>query len=118
MDNNPHLVFVYGTLRQGEVNHDLLATSEFIGGHVTEPKYELQDLGEYPGLISGSSSIVGEVYRIDEQTLAKLDILEDVPIEYRREVIDTPYGPAYYYIYQGQVQGRDIDGGDWFSRFG
>jgi gamma-glutamylcyclotransferase (GGCT)/AIG2-like uncharacterized protein YtfP len=118
MGNERQLVFVYGTLRKGEINHNLLESSEFIGGYVTEPKFELHDLGEYPGLVEGTSSIVGEVYRVNDETLAQLDILEDVPIEYRRELIDTPYGPAHYYIYQGQVQGSDIHGGDWMSRFG
>lgn len=112
-----HLVFVYGTLRQGEVHHHLLESSELVGNFVTEPKFALRDLGEYPGLVEGASAIVGEVYRVDDDTLAKLDILEDVPIEYRRETMETPFGSAFYYVYQGQNDAGDIHGGDWMQRF-
>ncbi len=91
-----HLVFVYGTLRQGESNHNYLTDSEQLGRFDTQPEYALHDLGPYPGLVAGHQSIHGEVYRVDEETLAKLDILEDVPVEYRRETIETPYGTAGY----------------------
>lgn len=112
-----HLVFVYGTLRQGEANHHYLAGSQRLGMWVTPPSYALHDLGPYPGLSAGQQSIQGEVYQVDDSTLAQLDILEDVPVEYRRENIDTPYGLAWIYIYQDTSRLNSlIESGDWCQR--
>lgn len=112
-----HLVFVYGTLRQGESNHHFLNESELLGRFETQPVFALHDLGPYPGLVAGHQSILGEVYRVDDDTLNKLDILEDVPVEYRRESLQTPFGSAWIYIYQ-DTGGLDslIESGDWCQR--
>ncbi|RTZ14288.1 gamma-glutamylcyclotransferase [Vibrio aquaticus] len=109
-----HLVFVYGTLRYGECNHHLLAQSSCLGNHTTAPVYALYDLGAYPAVIEGHSAIVGEVYHVDEETLAQLDLLEDVPVLYRRERIETPFGQAWIYLYQDISQlNVSISSGDW-----
>ncbi|MFB9137570.1 gamma-glutamylcyclotransferase family protein [Vibrio olivae] len=109
-----HLVFVYGTLRQGESNHHLLEHSELLGSHQTLPEYALYDLGAYPAVIPGHQTIRGEVYLIDNQTLSELDKLEDVPVEYRREQIETPFGLAWIYLYQDASNLESlIDSGDW-----
>ncbi len=99
-----HLIFVYGTLRKGENNHHLLEKSEYLGLFETDPDYQLVDLGSYLGMIKGNSKITGEVYRIDDQLLAQLDVLENVPDEYHRETMDTPYGVAWIYLYHGAAQ--------------
>ena len=114
---SPHLVFVYGTLRQGEDNHHYLLESEYLGQYETTADYSLYNLGEYPGLIKGHQSIVGEVYRISSEVLEKLDILEDIPNEYRRESLDTPFGLAWIYLYQKSTQPEEeILSGDWCQR--
>lgn len=112
-----HLLFVYGTLRQGESNQDFLAGSQCLGHFDTPPFYALYDLGPYPAVIEGHDSISGEVYLIDDVTLARIDELEDVPVEYRRERIDTPFGQAWIYLYQ-DVSQLDvlIASGDWCQR--
>ncbi|MCA2016699.1 gamma-glutamylcyclotransferase [Vibrio tritonius] len=112
-----HLVFVYGTLRQGECNHHYLANSQLLGHFDTPPEYALYDLGPYPGLVEGHHAISGEVYLVDDDTLAKIDELEDVPVEYRRERIETTFGHAWIYIYQ-ESDHLDIliESGDWCQR--
>jgi len=109
-----HLVFVYGTLRHGECNHHLLSQAQWLGNHTTLPIYSLYDLGAYPAVIEGHSAIIGEVYLVDEETLAQLDLLEDHPVTYRRELIETPFGQAWIYIYQ-DISQLDviISSGDW-----
>lgn len=111
------LVFVYGTLRHGQRNHHLLAQSPWLGNHATPPIYSLYDLGHYPAVITGHSVIYGEVYQVDERTLAQLDLLEDVPVTYRREQIETPFGLAWMYFYQNE-QHLDalISSGDWCQK--
>ncbi|CAM3570731.1 Gamma-glutamylcyclotransferase family protein YtfP [Vibrio aerogenes CECT 7868] len=112
-----HLVFVYGTLRQGESNHFLLRDSQFLGFWTTPPDYALYDLGEYPGMIPGRESICGEVYAVNETCLAALDKLEDIPVEYRREVMNTTFGHAWVYIYQDKSKLKNhIPSGDWCNR--
>jgi gamma-glutamylcyclotransferase (GGCT)/AIG2-like uncharacterized protein YtfP len=78
-------VFVYGTLRQGEENHHFLEGCELVAQYCTGPDFVLFDLGHYPGMVQGQQEICGEIYRINADTLSKLDHLEDVSYEYRRE---------------------------------
>lgn len=109
-----HQVFVYGTLRQGQCNHYLLQESVFLGKCTTLAQFDLFDLGAYPAAIAGSRCLVGEVYQVDEFTMAKLDELEDYPVEYDRQLIDTPFGQAWIYLYQSS-QGLSllIESGDY-----
>ncbi|NBC47860.1 MAG: gamma-glutamylcyclotransferase [Gammaproteobacteria bacterium] len=110
-----HLVFVYGTLLAGEVNHYLLAGAERLGSHRTEPRFTLIQLGAYPGLITGGHTAVrGEVYRVDGAGLKALDRLEDYPRLYDRQLIATRFGRAWTYLYRGAVGSRRaIPTGDW-----
>lgn len=112
-----HLVFVYGTLRKGECNHHFLENSQFLGGCQSAQDYRLYDLGAYPAVSAGNQAINGEVYLIDEVTLQALDKLEDVPVEYRRETIETPFGQAWIYLYQDSSKlVQEIESGDWCQR--
>lgn len=112
-----HLVFVYGTLLQGEENHHLLSESEYLGLFETEPHYQLFNYGSYPGVTAGNCKVFGEVYSVTEDVLHRLDILENVPVDYMREPIETPYGIAWIYIYQdsGQLD-EAITSGNWLYR--
>lgn len=110
-----HLVFVYGTLLRGEVNHRLLEGAEWVGEHRTEPRFTLLRLGAYPGLITtGRTAVFGELYRVDHAGLRALDALEDYPRLYGRCLIATRFGRAWTYVYRGSVRDRPlIPSGDW-----
>ena len=102
-------VFVYGTLKRGHGNHLLLCASRFLGECHTPPVYSLHDLGFFPGLVSGGqTSITGEVYEVNDDTLEALDVLEGYPRFYDRELIDTPYGAAWVYVYLGSVEEHPV----------
>lgn len=102
-------VFVYGTLRRGERNHDyFLKRAEFLG--VARVQGQLVDLGSYPGLLAREGEVVGEVYRVDATTLARLDILEGHPHHYRRTEVDARLNdgnvvPVQLYVYQERSWG-------------
>lgn len=83
-----HLIFVYGTLRKGYQNHYLLAEAGDLGSARTVALYALY-LDDYPYLVKGHSvcRIVGELYAVDDAGLAKLDLLEEHPVWYRREMV-------------------------------
>jgi len=93
-----HLVFVYGSLKRGQYNHRLMlpAKSEFIGkGHTLSP-FLMYD-GSYPRVANPPGThgmldrfmgkIVGEVWRVNDETLACLDALEGHPHFYCREKV-------------------------------
>lgn len=82
------LVFVYGTLLSGESNHRYLAGAERIGEARTAAAFHLMDLGGFPALVAGgSTSVRGELYACDEDTLRRIDELEDHPDFFRRSPI-------------------------------
>ena len=116
-----YLVAVYGSLRRGMGNHQYyLSSSEYKGTFSTEPEYTLHSLSYYPGLkLDGNTSIVMEVYEVDEETLKNLNILEGYrPGEkstfYDRIEINTPWGRAFTYIYVNKLSKDSIvESGDW-----
>ena len=113
-----NLVFVYGTLRSGEVNHHLLAGATYCGKHATLPRYRMLHLGAYPGVVEGGSTVIrGEIYRIDKRQFMWLDRLEAYPTLYKRKLIDTRWGKAWIYLYRGNRNGRmTIPSGDWSGK--
>lgn len=92
-NNGKNLVFVYGTLRQGFHNHRFLQwtghEATFIGDAVTVNRFNMIACG-FPILLRPlgdgvnvedqmpALQVVGEVYEVDDETLANLDRLEGV----------------------------------------
>jgi gamma-glutamylcyclotransferase (GGCT)/AIG2-like uncharacterized protein YtfP len=67
------------------------------------------DLGNYPGVVkNGATPIEGEVYQVNRQQMADLDRLEDYPRTYGRELIFTPWGKAWIYLYRGNLKNRAV----------
>lgn len=97
-------VFVYGTLKRGQPNHYWLTNTQnglasYISNGTTKNKYPLVISTRYnipfllnkPGI---GKNIKGEIYEIDYEMLTKLDILEDYPELYDRQMeeIETKDG--------------------------
>jgi gamma-glutamylcyclotransferase (GGCT)/AIG2-like uncharacterized protein YtfP len=85
---NKHLVFVYGTLRRGGAGAMSIRfpDSKFIAdAKVTGSLY---DLGAYPGLLlnESNSSVIGEVYEVDDEILNQLDDFEASSHYWRKQV--------------------------------
>jgi len=80
-----HKVFVYGTLRRGQRNFPLLATSKFIGDAETVEQFGMFTR-DYPFVTSlvQQTEIAGEIYEVDDKTLRRLDQLEGHPKFYQR----------------------------------
>ena len=128
-------VFVYGTLLSGEPNHDRLRGARLLASTRTEPRYTLLSLedvrphvlpcylhgslGPYPALVEdGDTSVVGEVYDVDDDLLRALDRFEGVPSLYRRVPIHLLGGS----VAEGYALAREasrskkhrlIPSGDW-----
>lgn len=125
-------VFVYGTLRAGEINDIGLAAARH---GVKAPRWvgraavvgRLYDFGDYPGLVRDDAAgpVRGDVYEIDEALVPVLDEIEGVKpgidsLFKSRELIVAVMGrelPCFFYpVDEVSVSGRTrIPAGDWIS---
>lgn len=121
---NKKLIAVYGTLRKGCGNYQrLLSNAEYMGTFNSEPVYTMYNLGGFPGLKeNGNTSIVLEVFAVNEEEAARVDRLEGYsenkkPTFYDKKQIDTPWGTAGIYIFVDDLKGVPIiENGDWMNR--
>ncbi|PLZ02112.1 gamma-glutamylcyclotransferase [Burkholderia sp. WAC0059] len=125
-------VFVYGTLRAGEINDIGVAAAR---AGIAAPKRvgqaavagRLFDFGAYPGLVvgEGNARVVGDVYGIENALVAVLDEIEEVypgveGLFLAREIvveIDGRGVPCLFYpVARESVAGLpEIPGGDWVA---
>lgn len=117
-----HLIAVYGTLREGCSNHKLIKDTKYIGSYESKPIFNMYSAGDqYPMLkLGGTTSVLFEVYEVTDERLKAVDTLEDYSPDrktynlYDRKSIYTPYGEAYFYVYNMSVKGnKKIESGDW-----
>ena len=70
-------IFVYGTLKKGERNHELLKGQIKLGEAETVDQYCMFDVGRFPIVTEDEvCKIHGEVYRVDEEVLKNVDYIE------------------------------------------
>lgn len=109
-------VFVYGTLKKGQRAHRMLSKSPFLGEVRTHSRYHLYSYGWYPGMLEGSpkgNGVLGELYEVDDATMAKLDRYEGDPELFERTLIDLETGDtAFGYLYQ-RGRGEELVEGVW-----
>jgi len=115
-----NLIAVYGSLRKEMGNDYILKNAKYLGEFKTDPIFSLYSLGSYPGLKeNGSTSVVMEVYEVDNLTAQRVDSLEgysaDSPATFYDKIpINTPYGEASVYTYVNNIpQDRLVESGDW-----
>ena len=81
-------VFVYGTLKRGFSNHYFLEDAKFIAKATTKEKFPMVNIIQaYPYIINdvgNGHNVEGELYKIDDVILGKLDVLEGYPEHYDR----------------------------------
>ena len=120
-------IFVYGSLRVGFGNHRLLDNSAYVGQARTEPRFTMLHLGGFPGVVAdGETSIIGEVYDVDDPTLRNLDRLEGHPDFYARQTIQVERGgdvedvQVYLLpqVWLDDARNAVIASGDWKDRNG
>lgn len=110
-------VVVYGSLKKGFGNHRLLENSKLLN----EAVYfngTMASLGGFPCVSQhGNTKIKGEMYEVDDETLARLDQLEQHPRWYERKKIRTSGGEAWVYFIDDESYYGDgarlVKSGDW-----
>jgi len=86
-------VFVYGTLKRGYGNNQLLSTAEFIGSGQTAMPMLMLNAGFPVAMLpqtpwnNRAAPIKGEVYEVDIETLKRLDRLESEGRMYLRDPV-------------------------------
>lgn len=84
-------MFVYGTLKRGFANAHYLDRATYLGDFRTVTKYPLVVGGRFhsPYLLdlpAKGAKVKGELWAVDDATLADLDHLENVGVNYSRKV--------------------------------
>lgn len=112
------IIFAYGSLKRGGRGNRFLATQEYLGEAITEPHYRLFDLGSYPGLVHDKDNglaVRGELWEVDEATLAELDDYEYLGVLYTREKIAIQGTSRYVesFIYNKPIPENARSGDFW-----
>lgn len=115
-----HLVAVYGSLKRGHFNHDLLHGAELVGEERLI-EFTLYDLGPFPAVKRHpSKGVFVEIYRVTTQQLHRLDQLEgfnaDAPHKsfYIRVAVECNIGSVWVYEFNQDVEPqRMIATGNW-----
>lgn len=122
-----HRVFVYGTLKRGESNHNVLLGAEYLGVGFTKPsEWIMLNLGPFPALVDSHGAfappVQGELYLVDDTGLNALDALEGYPDFYGRKSIAVYsrsglfISPAFVYYMENPPQEKNvnvIESGEW-----
>ena len=114
------LVFVYGSLKRGQVNHGQLQGCAW-QGEAELNGLALYDLGPFPMAIPADpeARLRGEIYSVDAEQLARLDHFEGAPRLYERQRWQLIDGRAVW-VYVGRPRQvrhvRRIASGCWRGR--
>ena len=107
-----HWIFVYGTLKRGLCRAHFLTGQHFWGEARTLPRYRMYNCGTYPGLKPAPGdglSIIGELWKVDDTCLARLDreegVAEGLYVRHAIELAPSASEPlpdalieAYFYV--------------------
>ncbi len=122
MSDKKYYIFTYGTLKKGCCRNYVLKEQEFIAEAITKPVYKIYTGGSYPCLVEDKENgiaIQGEVYRVDEATMKRLDMIEGVPTLYKRHNVkldNFPEENVIAYLYQNDVSYMEDCGNCWQDR--
>jgi gamma-glutamylaminecyclotransferase len=80
-------IAVYGTLKKGFHNHDLLKNSKFLGVGISKRRFLLGHYA-YPAIVVGErgTPIEVEIYSVTAEILVRIDVLEGYPDFYKRSL--------------------------------
>lgn len=122
-----HLVFAYGTLRQGDCRYGLTSLIKLVHEEAYLKGFDLLNLGPFPGVVHGTRVVRGEVHLYS--TYDELDQIEgyredkpEASMYIRKNVIvEGPTGQevqAAVYVFNADPNRRYhvIESGDWLNK--
>ena len=125
-----HRLFVYGSLKFGEINHDRIFGSFDIKITPAWTYGELYDLGYFPAMTEGENKVYGELIEFDNpEILQRVDYLEGFRGDnhphnyYERRMVDVFVGgnkvKAWVYVLSDEqvkrYDGNIINNGIWMN---
>lgn len=87
-------IAVYGSLKKGKYNHDLLGEAKYLGN--IKVKGTLYLVSTYPVLLQGENEYDAEVYDVPESNFQAISSME-IRAGYIPNIIDTEYGEVVVY---------------------
>lgn len=90
---------VYGSLRAGMYNHDLLNNSQLVETKTVSVPFKMVSFGMYPALIPDEQNhnVVFEIYNVDNEVYSNVEILEGYP-DFYQKALQTNDGFEYYFV--------------------
>lgn len=92
---------VYGSLRQGMHNHDLLNNSKLVKVKTVNVPFKMVSFGMYPALIPDSNGqshdVVFEIYEVNDDVYSTVEILEGYP-DFYQKAWSADGSFEYYYV--------------------
>lgn len=121
------LVFVYGTLREGDCRYGLSSLVNLLSKDAYIEDFQLARLGSFPGIVPGQGRVKGELHLYS--TFKELDHIEgfceDQPESslFLRQEVTVFTGPrkerirasTYVYNHDDSRRLNVIESGDWFE---
>jgi gamma-glutamylcyclotransferase (GGCT)/AIG2-like uncharacterized protein YtfP len=111
------VLFIYGSLKRGHLNHHRIADQEYLGDAATEPQYRIITIGKYGGLIRDEANgvaVKGELWAVSQQSLLELDDFETSEGLWARfpvAVVGRDTAEAYFWT--GEIPARVLSGDEW-----
>lgn len=114
-------LFLYGTLRAGEVRHGWIRRARPRCTLPAQASGQLLDLGQFPAMIEGNGRVTGEAVGFESlaELLPVLDEVEGSRFRRTQIVVETASGPLKVWTYLwigGRGGARRIGSGDWRNR--
>lgn len=110
-------LFVYGSLMQGQRNHEYLKDSSFLGEVETGPEFEMVTNGSIPIVRPGSEVVHGELYEASEDVIKGIEVLEEVAAGLYKRIESTIKGDKAVIFLGGTILDSDtwvkVEGGNW-----
>lgn len=100
-------IFVYGTLRKGQFNHNHFLSDAVLIGSTVVPDMALVSMGPFPAAVPAMKYdedkqqwvVVGEVYDVSDAELRAIDRLEGIDSKfYMRRTVETEFGECVMYV--------------------
>lgn len=114
------LVLTYGSLRQGEYNHDRFKSVHGKGYEYKRTMvldgFDLYSLGPYPGIKEGKNKLEVDLFECSEDCYRSIRGME-LGAGYSEKTISLPEGESVIYMYEGSVNPNElVVDGNWKNR--